>query len=175
MGVAKTVPTHQKGEAGSETVVNENATVAGNQAHSLHCLDAAFGIKMVGCQFFGPENVQPMALAVDGATGLIPAPTRPLRTAIGLTMSLRSIHRHGQRDFAQGPRGWAPWRWPLSASPLDDVSEGAFAKGGFKKLAKECAQTSVRKELVSAEIVGGGLHARTVLHGGFDLFWEELR
>jgi len=112
------VPAHQKGEVGPEAVVDEHASVAGNQAHALHRLDAAFGIKVIGGQVLGPEDVQPVTLAVEGAACLILVAARPLRAALGLSMSLRSIRQRGQQGFAQGPRVSVPWRGPLFANPV---------------------------------------------------------
>ena len=80
-------------------------------------------------------------------------------------MGDRALHKSLSYRFHGGGR--------FLGTPFDDVGEGSFAERSVKKFPEEFAQTSVRKELVSAEIEGGGLHARTVLHGGFDLFRES--
>jgi len=130
------------------------------QVHAVHGFAAAFGIEVVAGEPLGADDVQPMALAVEGAAGLILAAARPLRAAIGLSMSLRSIHRHEDGAFHEGFADGSHGGGGLFASFFGEVGEGSGADGTVEEFGKGFAETLKGDELIAAEVEGGLLLER---------------
>ncbi|MFT6864659.1 MAG: hypothetical protein ACJAVK_003227, partial [Akkermansiaceae bacterium] len=107
-------------------VVDQQAAVAGDEAHACHGFDAPFGIEVVGGEILSREDVPPVAMAVEGAAGFIGVGDGALHE--GLTDGL---HRGGS----------------FLGAAFDEVGEGAFAERGIEKLTEKFAQTPVGQKL----------------------------
>ena len=110
VGIANPMQAVLKGEVGSKAVVDQQAAVAGDEAHAFHGFDAAFGIEVVSGEIFGREDVQPVALAVEGAAGFIGMRNGSLNESLA-----DGLHRGG--SFLE--------------ATFDEVAKGAFAQRGI--------------------------------------------
>jgi hypothetical protein len=146
VGVAQAVATVGEGEVGSEAVVDEEDR---QDLHALHRFTTTLGIKMVGGELIGAEDMEPISFAVAGAPCFI-----------GM----------GDGAFNEGLLDGAEGLFSFLAASGDNVGECPFAEGSTEEVAKKFAQTAVGKELVVTQVEGGGLQARAVLSGSANRF-----
>ena len=138
-----------EGQVGSEAVVGEEVFEIRQDLHALHRFTTTLGIKMVGGELIGAEDMEPISFAVAGAPCFI-----------GM----------GDGAFNEGLLDGAEGLFSFLAASGDNVGECPFAEGSTEEVAKKFAQTAVRKELVVTQVEGGGLQARAVLSGSAHRF-----